>query len=91
MALLPPNPVLEPLHVLIGHWAVEVPQFPGAQGRATVEWLEGGAYLRGPVLEDLAGRPWLLPAVLRHRQRRWLLHPRILGEVSRRDGLGARL
>jgi hypothetical protein len=46
MALLPPNPVLQPLQVLIGDWTVEVPQFPEAQGRATFEWLEGGAYFR---------------------------------------------
>ena len=46
MAPLPPNPALKPLQSLIGEWAVEVPQFPGEPGRATFEWLEGGAYLR---------------------------------------------
>lgn len=46
MPLLPPNPTLKPLEVLIGEWKVEVPQFPGQEGRATFEWLEGGAYLR---------------------------------------------
>ena len=46
MAPLPPNPTLTQLEVLIGEWVVEVPQFPGQQGRATFEWLEGGAYLR---------------------------------------------
>jgi hypothetical protein len=46
MALLPPNPALEQLAVLVGEWDVEVPQFPGQRGRAVFEWLEGGAYLR---------------------------------------------
>lgn len=46
MAQLPPNPTLKPLETLIGEWEVEVPQFPGARGRATFEWLEGGAFLR---------------------------------------------
>lgn len=43
---LPPNPALQDLQVLIGEWEVEVPQFPGARGRATFEWLEDGAFLR---------------------------------------------
>jgi hypothetical protein len=46
MPQLPPNPALAPLAVLIGHWHVEVPQFPGQPGLVTFEWLEGGAYLR---------------------------------------------
>jgi hypothetical protein len=46
MTSLPPNPALEQLQVLTGEWIIEVPQFPGEQGRATFEWLEGGAYLR---------------------------------------------
>jgi hypothetical protein len=46
MSPLPPNPALKPLQALIGEWEVEVPQFPGPRGRATFEWLEGGAYLR---------------------------------------------
>jgi hypothetical protein len=46
MRALPPNPALKQLEALIGEWDVEVPQFPGARGRATFEWLEGGAYLR---------------------------------------------
>lgn len=46
MAQLPPNPTLTQLEVLVGEWKVEVPQFPGAEGRAIFEWLEGGAYLR---------------------------------------------
>jgi len=46
MAPLPPNPTLEQLQILIGEWTIEVPQFPGEQGRAIFEWLEGGAYLR---------------------------------------------
>jgi hypothetical protein len=46
MSRLPPNPTLKQLQVLIGEWEVEVPQFPGQRGRATFEWLEGGAYLR---------------------------------------------
>ncbi|MGN6682019.1 MAG: hypothetical protein ACTHKL_30010 [Streptosporangiaceae bacterium] len=46
MAPLPPNPALKQLQSLIGDWTVEVPQFPGEHGRATFEWLEGGAYLR---------------------------------------------
>ena len=46
MRSLPPNPELQQLEALTGEWDVEVPQFPGARGRATFEWLEGGAYLR---------------------------------------------
>lgn len=46
MVQLPPNPALEPLTPLIGEWDVEVPRFPGQRGRATFEWLEGGAFLR---------------------------------------------
>ena len=46
MSRLPPNPALKPLETLIGEWDIEVPQFPGQRGRATFEWLEGGAYLR---------------------------------------------
>lgn len=46
MSRLPPNPALKQLEALIGEWEVEVPQFPGPRGRATFEWLEGGAYLR---------------------------------------------
>jgi hypothetical protein len=46
MAPLPPNPALRELEALIGEWEVEVPQFPGQRGRATFEWLEGGAFLR---------------------------------------------
>lgn len=32
--------------VLVGEWAVEVPQFPGQHGRATFAWIEEGAFLR---------------------------------------------
>ena len=46
MSRLPPNPILKQLEVLIGEWEVEVPQFSGQRGRATFEWLEGGAFLR---------------------------------------------
>jgi hypothetical protein len=46
MAPLPPNPVLRELEVFIGDWDVTVPGFPGGPGRATFEWLEGGAFLR---------------------------------------------
>ena len=46
MRALPPNPALTQLEALIGEWDVEVPQFPGARGRATFEWLEDGSYLR---------------------------------------------
>ena len=46
MSPLPPNPTLKQLKALIGEWELEVPQFPGQRGRATFEWLEGGAYLR---------------------------------------------
>jgi hypothetical protein len=46
MPPLPPNPALKPLEALIGEWQVEVPQFPGSQGRAIFEWLEGGAFVR---------------------------------------------
>jgi hypothetical protein len=40
-----PNPALGGLSALVGEWEVESPLFPGAQGRAVFEWLEGGAYL----------------------------------------------
>lgn len=44
-----PNPALEPLSVLIGEWntAGSHPLVPGAtlRGRASVEWLEGGAFI----------------------------------------------
>jgi hypothetical protein len=46
MSQLPPNPALADLAVLIGEWDVVVPEVPGARGRASFEWLEGGAYLR---------------------------------------------
>jgi hypothetical protein len=46
MAPLLPNPTLKQLEALIGEWEVEVPQFRGQRGRATFEWLDGGAYLR---------------------------------------------
>ena len=46
MSRLPPNPALKELEALIGEWEVEVPESPGQRGRATFEWLEGGAYLR---------------------------------------------
>ncbi len=42
----PTEPSLRPLDALIGDWEVEVPPVPGPHGRATFEWLEGGAYLR---------------------------------------------
>jgi len=42
---IPPNPMLKQFEALIGEWEVEVP-LPGQRGRATFEWLEGGAYLR---------------------------------------------
>lgn len=44
-----PNLALKPLEVLIGEWQTTSshPYFPGAhlQGRASFEWLEGGAFL----------------------------------------------
>jgi hypothetical protein len=46
MSRLPPNPALKQLEALIGEWDVEVPQFAGQRGRATLEWLEDGAFLR---------------------------------------------
>jgi hypothetical protein len=46
MSRLPPNPTLKQLEALIGEWEVEVPQFSGQRGRATFEWIEGGAFLR---------------------------------------------
>lgn len=43
------NPELEPFGVLIGRWSTTGthPYFPGVtvRGRATFEWLEGGAFL----------------------------------------------
>jgi hypothetical protein len=45
MSRLPPNPTLKELEALIGEWQVEVPQFSGQRGRATFDWLEGGAFL----------------------------------------------
>ena len=46
MASLPPNPMLTALEALVGEWLLEVPRFPGPGGQATIEWLEGGAWLR---------------------------------------------
>jgi hypothetical protein len=46
MSALPPNPTLQELEPLVGQWEITVPQFPGPPGRAVIEWLEGGAYLR---------------------------------------------
>lgn len=46
MSREPVNPALRPLTPLIGEWRVEVPQFPGRHGRATVEWLHDGTHLR---------------------------------------------
>ena len=45
-----PNPALEPLSVLIGEWTTTGTHalIPGTTfyGRATFEWIEGGAFLR---------------------------------------------
>ncbi|WP_339155903.1 hypothetical protein [Actinomadura luteofluorescens] len=46
MATMPPNPALDALDVLLGEWTAEVPQFGDAQGRVTIDRLEGGAFLR---------------------------------------------
>lgn len=44
-----PNPALEPFRVLVGEWHTRGthPYLPGVtvHGRATFEWLEGGAFL----------------------------------------------
>ncbi|HEX6590242.1 MAG TPA: hypothetical protein VF039_14645 [Longimicrobiales bacterium] len=44
-----PNPALEAFRVLIGEWRTTAthPMLPGVtvQGRATFEWLEGGAFM----------------------------------------------
>lgn len=64
MAPLPPNPALEPLEPLVGEWTIRVPQFGDGEARATVEWLEGGAFLRihsdppdpAPTATQLVGR-----------------------------------
>ena len=57
MSRLPPNPALKELGALIGEWEVEVPESPGQRGRATFEWLEGGAYLRFHLAELVASEP----------------------------------
>ena len=48
---LKPNPALAPLGKLVGEWSLSGthPYFPGAalRGRASFEWLEGGAFLAG--------------------------------------------
>ncbi|WP_242904714.1 hypothetical protein [Actinomadura terrae] len=46
MTRLPPNPALKQLEVLVGEWDVEVPEIPGARGKATISWIEDGAFLR---------------------------------------------
>jgi hypothetical protein len=45
MRQLTPNPALQRLDALVGEWEMESPQYPGGRGRATFEWLEGGAFL----------------------------------------------
>jgi hypothetical protein len=40
-----PNPALQRLDALVGEWELENPQYPEVRGRATFEWLEGGAFL----------------------------------------------
>lgn len=46
---LQPNPALEPFRVLVGEWDITAshPLLPGAvlRGRASFEWLAGGAFL----------------------------------------------
>jgi hypothetical protein len=46
MPQLPPNPRLRQLEALVGEWELSVPQFGGAGGRASIGWMEQGAYLR---------------------------------------------
>ena len=38
-------PALQRLDALVGEWELENPQYPEVRGRATFEWLEGGAFL----------------------------------------------
>jgi hypothetical protein len=45
MAQNTPNPALRGLEPLVGEWEMESPLGPGVRGRATFEWLEGGAFL----------------------------------------------
>ena len=50
------------LEALVGEWAMESPQFPGGLGRATFQWLEGGAYLvwRSEAPEPAPDAVWII-------------------------------
>ncbi len=51
------NPALARLDVLVGVWEFSSPQFKGAGGRVTFEWVEGGAFL----VEHMAGNAsWMI-------------------------------
>jgi hypothetical protein len=46
---MPTNPLLKPFEVLIGEWTLagSHPLIKGTlHGRASIEWMEGGAFLR---------------------------------------------
>jgi hypothetical protein len=41
----PANPSLTALRIFVGSWTLATPQFPAMRGRATFQWLDGGAFL----------------------------------------------
>jgi hypothetical protein len=58
------NSALTRLDVLIGEWESESPQFPGAKGHTTLEWIEDGAFvlLRDAVPEPAPSGSWIIGA-----------------------------
>jgi hypothetical protein len=58
----PVNPTLKQLGALVGEWDVELRESPEKKGRATIEWIDGGAFLRvladGP--DPAPGGTWIV-------------------------------
>jgi len=58
-----PDSPLASMAVLLGEWTMESPQFPEFRGRATIEWIEDGAYLalRDDVVQgDFPSGIWII-------------------------------
>jgi hypothetical protein len=56
MAPAAKNPALAGLQVLVGDWAVQVPQDPDLRGKVAFAWLEDGAFLAQRA--DFGGGIW---------------------------------
>ncbi len=57
------NSPLASMAVAVGEWTMESPQYPEFRGRATIEWIEEGAYLavRDAVEEgDFPSGTWII-------------------------------